>query len=347
MICWFCKKEGHFRRNCPSRKKNQENDFEQSSAANLTDGYNTGYDSSEGLTISELSPGDEWILDSGCTFHMTPRKDWLINFKQIEGGKVLMGNDHSCNVTGSGSVRFKLWDGSHRILDNVRWVPKLRRNLISLGMLDVNGSTYKSENGVLRVMKGSMVMLKGVLKQGLYVLQGEAITGDAAATSVSQDQTLLWHKRLGHISMGGLQQLCKQGILDSIKITEMDLCEVCILGKNHRLKFTTSTYRSNAILEYVHSNLWGSPKVPVSLSGAHYFISFVDDFSRKVWIYFLKQKSEAFDKFREWKLLVENQTGKRIKHLRTDNGLEYCNSVFSQCCIKFGIERHLTCRETP
>ena len=166
-----------------------------------------------------------------------------------------MGNDQSCNVTGSGSKRFKLQDESHRILDNVRLVPKLRRNLISLGMLDVDGSTYKFENGVLRVMKGSIVMLKGVLKQGLYILQGEAIIGDAAATSVSQDQTLLWHKRLGHISMGGLQQLCRQGILDSSKITEMDLCEVCTLGKSHRLKFASSTYRSKATLEYVHSDL--------------------------------------------------------------------------------------------
>ena len=71
-----------------------------------------------------------------------------------------MGNDQSCSVTGSGSIRFNLWDGSHKILDNVRLVPKLRRNLISLGMLDANGSYYRSENGVLRVMKGSMVMLK-------------------------------------------------------------------------------------------------------------------------------------------------------------------------------------------
>ena len=115
-----------------------------------------------------------------------------------------MGNDQSCSVIGSGSIRFKLWDGSHRILDNVRLVPKLRRNLISLGMLDANESSYRYENGVLTVMKGSMVMLKGVLKQGLYILQGEVIIGDVVATLANQDETLLWHKRLGHISMGGL-----------------------------------------------------------------------------------------------------------------------------------------------
>ena len=111
-ICWFCKNEGHIRKNCPLRKKNQENYFENSSAANLTDGYNSGYtngyDCGEGLIISNLSPGDESILDSGCTFHMTPRRDWLINYKPIEGGKVLMGNDQSCSVTGSRSIRFKL-----------------------------------------------------------------------------------------------------------------------------------------------------------------------------------------------------------------------------------------------
>ena len=117
---------------------------------------------------------------------------------------MLTGNDQSCNVTGLGSVKFKLWDGSQRVLENVRLVPKLRRNLISLGMLDANGNNFRSKNGVLRVMNGSMVMLKGVLNQGLYILQGEAIFGDAAISLSNQDETVLWHKRLGHISMGGL-----------------------------------------------------------------------------------------------------------------------------------------------
>ena len=83
------------------------------------------------------------------------------------------------------AMKFKLWDGSYRVLDNVRLVPLLRRNLISLGMLDANGNTYKSENGNLRVMKSSMVMLKGLLKQGLYILQGEAVSGDVAVSTAS------------------------------------------------------------------------------------------------------------------------------------------------------------------
>ena len=69
-------------------------------------------------------------------------------------------------------------------------------------------------------------------------------------------------------------------------------------------------------------------------------MTLVDDYSRRVWVYFLKNKNEAFTKFKEWKLFVENQTSKKIKRLRTDNGLEYCNKEFNDYCAKYGISRH-------
>lgn len=97
----------------------------------------------------------------------------------------------------------------------------------------------------------------------------------------------------------------------------------------------------------MHSDLWGSPSTPESLGGCRYFVSFIDDYSKKVWVYFLKSKDEAFDKFKEWKLEVENQTGKKIKCLRTDNGLEFCNSKFDQLCKESGVKRHRTCTYTP
>lgn len=205
VTCWHCKKEGHLRKNCPSRKKGHDGRMYKIDAANLSDGYESG----EGLIISKKSSRDEWILDSGCTFHMTPRKELLMNFKQIKGGTVLMGNDQSCNIADIRSVKFKMWDGTHRILENVRLVPDLRRNLISLGMLDSSSSTYKSEKGKLKVVKGSMVVLIGLLKQGLYILQGEAVSSDAALSSSANDDTEIWHKRLGHIGLKGLQELSK------------------------------------------------------------------------------------------------------------------------------------------
>lgn len=76
--------------------------------------------------------------------------------------------------------------------------------MISLGMYDSNGSSYKSENSILWVLKGSILVLKGTLNQGLYILQGEAISGAVAISSSNQEETILWHKRLGYMSMRGL-----------------------------------------------------------------------------------------------------------------------------------------------
>ena len=76
-------------------------------------------------------------------------------------------------------------------------------------------------------------------------------------------------------------------------------------------------------------------------------MSFIDDFSRKVWIYVLKHKNEALGKFKEWITLIENQTDKKIKRFRTDNGLEYCSKEFEDFCKSKGIARHRIVTYTP
>jgi transposase InsO family protein len=78
-----------------------------------------------------------------------------------------------------------------------------------------------------------------------------------------------------------------------------------------------------------------------------YYVSFIDDFSRNTWIYFLRKKSEVFDKFKEFKALVENQTKNKIKVLRTDNGGEFCGNEFEELCKKCGIARQKTTPYTP
>ena len=137
------------RRNCPERKKSQDN-FLTNDSVNISDGY----DNVEMLTVCTIEMNLDWIMDFGCTFHMTPRKEYLFNLRTIDGGKVLIGNDQSCSVTGMGSIRFQLWDGTIRVIENVRLVPRLRRNLLSLGVFDSNGYSYRLEKGILKVMKG-------------------------------------------------------------------------------------------------------------------------------------------------------------------------------------------------
>ena len=77
----------------------------------------------------------------------------------------------------------------------------------------------------------------------------------------------------------------------------------------------------------------------VSVGGVRYYVTFIDDHSRKLWVYFLKQKSEVFQKFKEWKAMVENQKGRKVKVLRSDNGGEYISGEFkgylTETCIQY------------
>lgn len=157
--------------------------------------------------ISDFEIGDEWIMDSGYTFHMTPNKQFFIELEEFDGGKVVMGNNHQCDIKGIGSVKLKLHDGSFKILSYVRFVPGLKRNLISLGTLDKAGFSYKSENGTITVYKDSLVKLKGVLKDGLYMLLGNSVVQELNNVENDENtkQTQLWHRRLAHISQRGIQ----------------------------------------------------------------------------------------------------------------------------------------------
>ena len=84
-----------------------------------------------------------------------------------------------------------------------------------------------------------------------------------------------------------------------------------------------------------------------SLGKSMYYVSFIDDFSRNTWIYFLRKKYQVFERFKEFKALVENHTDKKIKVLRTNNGREFCKNEFEEFCKKCGISWQKTTPYTP
>ena len=112
------------------------------------------------------------------------------------------------------------------------------------------------------------------------------------------------------------------------------------------MKFGTTIHNTEGILDYIHTDVWGPTKT-ASLGGKHYFVTFVDDFFRRVWVYTMKSKDEVFETFLVWKKKVENQTGRKIKVLQSDNGTKYRNDQFSYFCKKEGISRHFIVRDTP
>ena len=102
----------------------------------------------------------------------------------------------------------------------------------------------------------------------------------------------------------------------------MDTCKGCTLGKYAKSSFHDRDSRAEAILERVHTDVCG-PFSTASTAKQRYYVIFIDDFSRKCWIYFMQKKDKTFSNFCEFKALVEKELGKKIKALRSDNGGEY------------------------
>ena len=128
---------------------------------------------------------------------------------------------------------------------------------------------------------------------------------------------------------------------------EINFCQACVEGILHKKPFqTTGGKRAEEQLELVHSDVCGPMSTP-SLSGGLYFLSFIDDYSRYVWIYILKRKDQVFEKFCEWKSLVENSCGRKLKNFRTDNGGEYTSTEFTKYLKEEGVHHELTIPKTP
>nr|KYP42748.1 Retrovirus-related Pol polyprotein from transposon TNT 1-94 [Cajanus cajan] len=349
--CYNCGMRGHMKKDCWHKKsgggKNSEASTSQGCVASTQEDGEILY--SEAISSrGEKQLHECWILDSGATWHMTPNRDWFCTYESISGGSVFMGNDHALEIAGVGTIKLKMYDGTIRTIQGVRHVKGLKKNLLSIGQLDDLKCKIHVEGGILKVVKGNLVVMKAEkITSNLYLLLGETLQeADASVAAISQEEaTMMWHRRLGHMSERGLKILAERNLLSGLKMVTLPFCEHCVTSKQHRLQFAKVTTRSKHILDLIHSDVWESPEI--SMGGAKYFVSFIDDYSRRLWVYPIKKKSDVFPVFKEFKAQVELDTGKRIKCLRTDNGGEYIDGDFLAFCKQEGIKRQFTVAHTP
>ncbi|KAL5774241.1 hypothetical protein ACOSP7_011798 [Xanthoceras sorbifolium] len=332
--CYNCGKKGHFKRDCRAPKK----DTGTQESANVTE------EAGDAMILSVNSPIESWILDSGASFHATLCREIMENYVSGNFGKVHLADDETLKIVGKGDIRLKLPNGSTWKLQGVRHIPGLKRNLISIGQLDGEGYCTTFSGCEWKITKGALVVARGKKCGTLYVTSN---LDNIVAVADADGKSNLWHQRLGHMSEKGMKTLLSKGKLPDLKAVDVGLCEDCIFGKQKKVSFAKIGKIPKAEkLELVHTDVWG-PSPVSSLSGSLYYVTFIDDSTRKVWVYFLKKKSEVFDTFRKWKAMVENETGLKIKRLRSDNGGEYKDSRFREFCANSGIKMEKTVPMTP
>ena len=132
---------------------------------------------------------------------------------------------------------------------------------------------------------------------------------------------MLWHKRLGHISKQRIERLVSDEILDPLDFTNFDVCVNCIKGKQTNIRRLGANRTSN-VLELIHIDICGSFPT-ASWNSQQYFISFIDSFLRYGYMYLIHEKSPPLDMFKNYKVEVENQLGKRIKNVKSNHDGEY------------------------
>jgi hypothetical protein len=187
-----------------------------------------------------------------------------------------------------GKVKIKKSNGNQWLLKEVRHVPDLRKNLISIGKLESEGCISIFTDKVWKVTKGSLVISKGEKVGTLYLCIGN--TDSSISLSSIRVDTSLWHHRLGHMSEKGMQILQKKNLLPDLKQIDLDFCEHCVYGKQKRVRFLrVEKEKKSESLELVHTDVWGPTQVS-SLGGSRYYVTFIDDATRKTWFYCIRQK---------------------------------------------------------
>ena len=277
------------------------------------------------------------------------------------GTAVHFVNGQRAAAIGQGEVilQVQITSGNSEVkLMNVLHVPEAKVNIFSTRQVMNSGAQLTFRDDKCYVFVGCNEHLQGISQEdGMMVIKQvsqQPAVAMAFKTAIKETPEL-WHRCFGHLGYDNLLKLKKKNMVEGISVPAEDfkqqqeqkpLCEICLCSKQHRLPFPDSDSRSADLLELVHMDVCG-PMPVTSTTTARYLATFIDDHSRLSHVVPLKHKSEVATAVKATIKMLETQSGKRLKAVRTDNGTEYVNSELQAYFSSKGVLHNTTAPYTP
>ncbi|XP_077233389.1 uncharacterized protein LOC143875667 [Tasmannia lanceolata] len=258
---------------------------------------------------------NDWLIDSGCSHHMTGNQNKFMRLRKYDGNHAAVTVDNSVHAmkdVGDVTVTSRCGEGNS-ILKDVYHVPGMAKNLVSVAQITSAGIYVLFGPNDVKVFEkvnvSDNLIMRGKRMETMYVLSAGTAYVDKARRNETPE---LWHARLAHVAYDKSKIMARRNLVRGLPLLEN--------GRDTQK----------------------------SVSGNRYFRILVGDFSGYVWVYFLQEKSEVFEKINDFHARVEAETRFKIGCLRTDNGKEYTSQILSTYLRdQYKIKRQFTCHETP
>ena len=336
----------------------------------------------EGMVVEEVLPhaivegstGDvEWLGDSGASRHVCNDMSLLWDVKVREDPIILRQLSGKLEVYVTGTIKLECMDkeGVPVILQlyNTLYIPQAKVCLFSLQKTRVAHYRVVQKNKIgiewIQNENGRFVGSMSEDDEGRAVVNCTTLLPPFCSPppmllpiNEEEEEVLtaaldieLLHRRLGHMGKTAMARLVKEDLVRGMEggaDGELGICRGCELGKPLAKPHPPKSvlFRATRKLELVHADLAG-PMRQQSWGGARFLFVLVDDFSRKSWVILLKNKNDVESRLKEWKALVENESGEKMGRLRTDNGGEFCSVALSTWLKEKGVKHETTPPRTP